>query len=113
MEVPRLLSRATGSLCKFTTSSFLAPLTRTPATTRSFSSVPVLFAARPVSAKDRAAKDKARKRKKKHRAYKQYDLKEMQQFTLCEAMRYAGAISFLRLLQLGQLLNGEQIYQSI
>jgi hypothetical protein len=31
-----------------------------------------------------------KRRKKKHQMYKQYDLKEIQQFTLCEAMRYGG-----------------------
>lgn len=88
MEISRGLSVATKSLCRSTTSSFLASFTspsKTP--TRSFSSIPVLFAPRGTSAKGKQAKEKMRRRKKKHQFYKQYDLKEMQQFTLCEAMR--------------------------
>ncbi|EXJ60848.1 hypothetical protein A1O7_05001 [Cladophialophora yegresii CBS 114405] len=100
MELSRSLSRATRSLCRLTTSSFLAPLlTRTTApcisiATRSFSSAPALSATggpRQLTDKDRAAREKVKRRRKKHRAYKQHNLKDMQQFTLCEAMRYIKA----------------------
>ncbi|KAG9769603.1 Large ribosomal subunit protein uL1m [Exophiala dermatitidis] len=93
MEVSRGLSMASRSLCRSTTSSFLAPLTTlSRAGCRPFSSVPVLFAPRQGGAgKDKAAKEKAKRRKKKHQMYKQYDLKEMEQFTLCDAMRYIKA----------------------
>ncbi|EXJ91953.1 hypothetical protein A1O3_00503 [Capronia epimyces CBS 606.96] len=93
MEMPRGLSLASRTLCRSTTSSFLAPFTTTPRTgCRSFSSVPILFAPRQGGgSKDKAAKEKAKRRKKKHQMYKQYDLKEMEQFTLCEAMRYIKA----------------------
>jgi hypothetical protein len=47
----------------------------------------VLLAPKQLSAKDRQAREKAKKRRKKHQNYKQYDLKDMQQFTLCEAIR--------------------------
>ncbi|KAJ9604837.1 hypothetical protein H2200_010952 [Cladophialophora chaetospira] len=60
-------------------------------TTRSFSSASVLSAtggSRQLSDKERAQREKAKRRRKKHRAYKQHNLKDMQQFTLCEAMRY-------------------------
>lgn len=90
MELSGGLAAATKSLCKSTTSSFLASFTSGPRiASRSFSSIPVLFAPRHgTSAKDKLAKEKAKRRRKKHQAYKQYDMKEMQQFTLCEAMRY-------------------------
>lgn len=94
MDVSRGLSAVTKTLCKSTTSSFLSCFTSVPRTTttaaacRSFSSIPVLFAPRSSSKDNKQAKEKARRRKKKHQMYKQYDLKEIQQFTLCEAMRY-------------------------
>lgn len=90
MEVSRGLSWASQSLCRTTTSSFLAPFTAASRTAcRSFSSVPALFAPRQgAGSKDKAAKEKAKRRKKKHQMYKQYDLNEMEQFTLCEAIRY-------------------------
>ncbi|KIW91626.1 ribosomal protein L1 [Cladophialophora bantiana CBS 173.52] len=100
MDVSRGLSMATTRLCRLTTSSFLAPfVTRasTPciaAAARCFSSAPTLFAAggsRPLSDKEKAAREKIKRRRKKHRAYKQYNLKDMEQFTLCEAMRYIKA----------------------
>lgn len=97
MEASRSLSRATRSLCRFTTSSFLAPFLTRPAvpclanaTTRAFSSTPFQSATttpRQLTDKERAAREKMKRRKKKHRAYKQHNLKDMQQFTLCEAMR--------------------------
>ncbi|KIX09339.1 ribosomal protein L1 [Rhinocladiella mackenziei CBS 650.93] len=91
MEASRGILTATRRLCRSTTASFLAPITSLPTTTcRSFSSVPVLFAPRQSSAA-KAAKEKAKRKKKKYQFYKQYDLKEMQQFTLCEAMRYIKA----------------------
>ena len=37
--------------------------------------------------KEKAAKEKAKKRRKKHTMYKQYDLKEAEQFSLCDAIR--------------------------
>jgi hypothetical protein len=56
------------------------------------SSAPILYAKgaapRQLTEKERFARDKAKRRRKRHKAYKQYDLKDMQQFTLCEAMRY-------------------------
>ncbi|KAI1615640.1 50S ribosomal protein L1 [Exophiala viscosa] len=97
MEVSRSLSVATKSLCRSTTSSFLASFTSpSRTTTRSFSSIPVLFAPRGGSGKDKSTKEKMKRRKKKHQFYKQYDLKEMQQFTLCEAMRYIKAMEVTR-----------------
>ena len=100
MEVSRNLTKATRSLCRFTTSSFLAPLLRrtaapctaTATATRSFSSALILSASgtpRPLTDKEKSAREKFKRRKKKHRSYMQHDLKDMQQFTLCEAMRWA------------------------
>lgn len=43
---------------------------------------------RPVSSKEKAARDKAKKKKKKHSMFKQYDLKDAEQFSLCDAMRF-------------------------
>ncbi|KIW57807.1 ribosomal protein L1 [Exophiala xenobiotica] len=95
MEVSRGLSAATRSFCRSTTSSFLASFTSLPRVpARTFSSIPVLFA--PRSAKDKQAVAKAKKRKKKHQMFKQYDLREMQQFTLCEAMRFIQAMEVTR-----------------
>ncbi|KAK7902243.1 hypothetical protein LTR67_001887 [Exophiala xenobiotica] len=95
MEVSRGLSVATRSFCRSTTSSFLASFTSLPRVqARTFSSIPVLFA--PRSAKDKQAAVKAKKKKKKHQMFKQYDLREMQQFTLCEAMRFIQAMEVTR-----------------
>ncbi|KIW45905.1 ribosomal protein L1 [Exophiala oligosperma] len=95
MEASRGLAAATKRLCCSTTSSFLSSFTSLPKTaTRSFSSVPILFA--PRSSKDKAAAAKAKKRKKRHQTFRQYDLKDMQQFTLCEAMRYIKAMEVTR-----------------
>ncbi|KAH0837103.1 ribosomal protein L1 [Fonsecaea monophora] len=105
MDVSRGLSMATKRLCRLTTSSFLAPfLTRasTPCiatAARGFSSAPVLSAvggSRPLSDKEKAAREKIKRRRKKHRAYKQYNLKDIEQFTLCEAMRYIKAFEIGR-----------------
>lgn len=67
----------------FTPAPFLAAAPRT--TTRSFSVLPHLQAQK--INKEKAAKEKAKKKRRKHPGYKQYDLKEMEQFTLCDAMR--------------------------
>jgi hypothetical protein len=58
---------------------------------RPFSAIAPLYAPRSGAnlSKEKAAKEKAKKRKKKHTMYKQYDLREAEQFTLCDAMRYA------------------------
>ena len=39
------------------------------------------------TSKEKAAKEKAKKRRKKYTMYKQHDLREIEQFTLCDAMR--------------------------
>lgn len=94
MEVSRGLSMASRTLCKSTTASFLSNFTGLPrAGYRSFSSVPVLFAPRqlsPGAAKERAAaKEKSKRKKKKYQFYRQYDKKDLESFTLCEAIRLA------------------------
>jgi len=60
---------------------------------RPFSALAPLYAPRSGTkqSKEKAAKEKAKKRKKKHTLYKQYDLKEAEQFTLCDAIRYIKA----------------------
>lgn len=54
----------------------------------SFSSVPALFAP-PKSGvnKDKAAKERLKRRQKKHPKYKQHDVREVEQFALCDAVR--------------------------
>lgn len=42
--------------------------------------------------KGKATKLKAKQQRRKHPGYKQYDLKDAEQFTLCDAMRYVCAI---------------------
>lgn len=60
--------------------------------------MPPLLAPRGSGAnKEKLAKEKAKKKKKKHTMYKQYDLKEAEQFALCDAMRYIRAIEVGRL----------------
>ena len=53
---------------------------------RSFSSTPSISAGRINKAK--VAAEKLRKKRKRNPYLKTYDLKEMQQFSLCDAMRY-------------------------
>ena len=57
---------------------------------RSFSALAPLYAPRSGAnlSKEKAAKEKAKKRKKKHAMYKQYDLRQAEQFTLCDAIRF-------------------------
>ena len=56
---------------------------------RSFSALAPLYAPKSGAnvSKEKAAKEKAKKRRKKHTMYKQYDLREAEQFTLCDAIR--------------------------
>jgi hypothetical protein len=56
---------------------------------RSFSAWAPLHAPRSGAnlSKEKAVKEKAKKRRKKHTMYKQYDLKEAEQFSLCDAIR--------------------------
>ena len=58
---------------------------------RPFSTIPPLYAPRPgtTQSKEKAAKEKAKKKRKKHTMYKQFDLKEAEQFALCDAIRSA------------------------
>ena len=53
---------------------------------RPLSTTPHLSAAR-VN-KEKKALEKAKKKKRKHIFYKQHDLKEVEQFALCDAMRF-------------------------
>lgn len=80
---------ASMNLCRSTTSSFLSPfLSVSRSATRSFSTAPALLAApRVLSGKDKALKEKQKRRRKKHSNFVQYDMKQMEQFSLCEAMR--------------------------
>ena len=57
---------------------------------RSLSAAAPLYAPRSGAnqSKEKAAKEKAKKRKKKHNMYKQYDLREAEQFSLCDAIRF-------------------------
>lgn len=57
---------------------------------RAFSALAPLYAPRSGAnlSKEKAAKEKAKKRKKKHTMYKQYDLRDAEQFTLCDAIRF-------------------------
>jgi large subunit ribosomal protein L1 len=66
------------------------PSTFSKSCIRPFSTIAPLYAPRSGAnlSKEKAAKEKAKKRKKKHTMYKQYDLREAEQFTLCDAMRY-------------------------
>lgn len=57
--------------------------------------------------KEKAAKEKAKKRRKKHTMYRQYDLREAEQFTLCDAIR---SVSFDTR---SPLLRVLQIYSSL
>ena len=56
---------------------------------RSFSALASLYAPRNAAkpSKEKLAKEKAKRKKKKHVNYRQYNLKEAEQFTLCDAMR--------------------------
>ena len=78
---------------------------------RPFSAIAPLYAPRSGAnlSKEKAAKEKAKKRKKKHTMYKQYDLREAEQFTLCDAMRYVLKRSFVKRSQ----LMVTQIYSSL
>ena len=59
---------------------------------RSFSSAPSLFASsKSNSSKEKALKEKQKRRRKRHATFKQHDLKEVDQFALCDAMRYIRA----------------------
>lgn len=53
--------------------------------------------------KEKAAKEKAKKRRKKHTMYKQYDLKEAEQFSLCDAIRSVSKTSWTSALLTGPL----------
>ena len=63
------------------------PLPRQPSC--SFSVLARLYAprSRVNTSKEKAAKEKARRKKKKHSTFKQYDLREAEQFSLCDAIR--------------------------
>jgi hypothetical protein len=66
------------------------PSTFSKSCLRTFSVVAPYYAPRSGAnlSKEKAAKEKAKKRKKKHTMYKQYDLREAEQFTLCDAIRF-------------------------
>ncbi|KIV93052.1 ribosomal protein L1 [Exophiala mesophila] len=97
METSRGLKMASMNLCRSTTSSFLSPLLSAPRSTiRSFSTVPTLWAPRTSASKEKAMKEKAKRRRKKHSTFVQYDLRQMEQFSLCEAMRYIKAFEVQR-----------------
>ncbi len=59
---------------------------------RPFSTLPLLYAPQTGSKgnKEKAAKEKAKKKRKKYTVYKQHDLREAEQFALCDAIRSAG-----------------------
>lgn len=80
---------ATRSICRATPFS-TSILNITPRiVARHFSFSPAALAPRQGGQnKEKLAKEKARKKRKKHAMYKQYDLKELEQFSLCDAMRF-------------------------
>ena len=61
------------------------------ALSRPFSTSPTLPRGPPpktLSTKDKLAREKERQKRKKNPWYKLHDLKEIEQFSLCDAMRY-------------------------
>ena len=82
-----MATMATTPLCL---GAFAKPSTLSRSCLRSFSVLAPLYAPRSGAnlSKEKAAKEKAKKRKKKHTMYKQFDLREVEQFTLCDAIRF-------------------------
>lgn len=58
---------------------------------RQFSAVPRLQAMNSAVNREKLQKERLKKRAKKRTTFRQYDLKEAQQFALCDAMRYIRA----------------------
>ncbi|ETN36369.1 ribosomal protein L1 [Cyphellophora europaea CBS 101466] len=58
---------------------------------RCFSTTPSAFAQQGKSRKEKAAKEKLKKKRKRNPYYKFYNLKEMEQYTLCDAIQYLKA----------------------
>ncbi|RMZ79668.1 hypothetical protein DV738_g3232, partial [Chaetothyriales sp. CBS 135597] len=83
---------ATPSICRASARASLPPLHSAfaaPLPLRSFSTSPALEAAKINKAK--AQQEKLKKRRKRNPFFKTYNLNEMEQFSLCDAVRYLRA----------------------